>query len=133
MAPKRGWVIACFLALLAACDTATDPPSAGNPATTISLGAAGLSPTSLQLSPGSTVTFENDDGVEHLIRSDPYPADTDCPELNVQLLSPAMSQTATMGSTPKTCGFHDDLHATDTAFQGSIVVKAVTTYTPVPY
>ena len=63
------------------------------------------------------------DAVSHEIASDPHPVHTQCPELNGPVLLTGNSFTATMAGMPETCGFHDHLHPTDTAFQGTITVR----------
>jgi hypothetical protein len=89
----------------------------------ISLAAGGASPHALTVAPGAAVTIMNNDAVSHEIASDPHPVHTQCPELNGPVLLTGNSFTATMAGMPETCGFHDHLHPTDTAFQGTITVR----------
>src|ERR1700694_1547317 len=83
------------LALLAAAcggsNTApSSPPVAG---TTITITAGGVSPKNLQVSPGSQVTFVNNDRINHEMNSDPHPEHGDCPAINqIGLLVPGQSK-----------------------------------------
>jgi hypothetical protein len=66
----------------------------------------------------------NNDSRVHDIQSDPHPEHTDCPEIGqVGFLSPGQSrQTGNLNSI-RTCGYHDHNLATDTRFQGRIVIR----------
>ena len=57
-------------------------PVATDPATTITITAAGVSPKEIQVAVGGRVTFVNNDNAFHEMTSDPHPIHTDCPEIN---------------------------------------------------
>jgi plastocyanin len=100
------------LIVLAACGGGGSPasPSTGGSGsgTTITITSAGVSPTQVTVSPGTRVTFVNNDSRSHNMTSDPHPEHTDCPELNtVGLLQPGQSRETGNLVTIRTCGFHD--------------------------
>jgi plastocyanin len=59
--------------------TTPTPPVVG---TTVTITSNGVSPKNLQVSPGSQVTFVNNDSRNHEMTSDPHPEHTDCPAIN---------------------------------------------------
>src|SRR6185436_4898753 len=50
--------------------------------TVFTITSTGVSPKSLTVTPGTQVTFINNDTTAHLMYSDPHPEHTDCPEIN---------------------------------------------------
>lgn len=102
--------------------TPTPTPTPGG--TTITITAAGVSPKELTVSPGSRVTFVNNDTRPHEMASDPHPDHTDCPEINdVGFLEPGQSrQTGTLNAA-KTCGFHDHNQPDVDSLSGRIIVR----------
>lgn len=124
------------VALAAACGGGTSTPtspsaggtggtgSTSGSATTITIASSGVSPKTITVSPGSRVTFVNNDSRSHFVASDPHPTHTDCPELNqVGMLQPGQSGTSGNLNTVRTCGFHDHDNPGSTALQGSIVIR----------
>ena len=99
---------ALVLVPLAACGGGS--PSTPSPAggTTITITAAGVSATQLNVSPGTRVLFVNNDTRSHNMTSDPHPEHNDCPEINsVGVLQPNQSRETGNLVTVRTCGFHD--------------------------
>ncbi len=79
---------------------------------TVTFTAAGVSAQAVAVAGGDCVTFVNADAASHWPESDPHPAHTQCPELNVAApLAPGQSHTTAVLSGPKTCGWHDHLNA----------------------
>jgi plastocyanin len=102
--------------------TPSPPPTPG--AATITITASGVSPRSVTISAGSRVTFVNNDSRVHEMTSDPHPEHTACPAINdVSFLQPGQSRTTGNLNTPRSCGFHDHIRATDTSLQGTIVIQ----------
>jgi plastocyanin len=99
--------------------------SGGGPiAATIIIGADGrVSPASATVALGSRVTFTNNDSVVHDMNSDPHPAHTDCPALNVGSLGPGQSRTSENLTAARACGFHDHLRPTEDRLMGRITVQ----------
>ena len=102
--------------------TTTTPPAANQPTVTIT--AAGVSPKQVEIAPGGRVTFVNMDTQVHEMYSDPHPVHTDCPPLNeVSVLLPGQSRQTGVFSSARTCGYHDHGQSTNTALQGTIVIR----------
>jgi hypothetical protein len=100
----------------------TPAPAAGG--TTITITAAGVSPTVLTVAPGTRVTFVNNDTIAHDMASDPHPDHTDCVELNqVGFLTPGQSRQSGNLNVVRTCGFHDHNQPSNGALTGRIVIQ----------
>ena len=133
--PLRVLTAACAVAVLtAACGgdssspsspTPTPPPSGPPTATTtITITASGVSPQSITVSPGSRVTFVNNDSRTHEMNSDPHPVHSDCPEINaVSFLAVGQSKQTDPLNTVRTCGYHDHNQPTTTSLQGTIRIQ----------
>jgi plastocyanin len=102
--------------------TPTSPPPTQT--NTITITAAGVSPTAIQIDAGSRVLFINNDSRSHNMTSDPHPEHDECPEINqVGFLSPGQSRETGNLVTVRTCGFHDHDDPNTKSLQGSIVIK----------
>jgi plastocyanin len=100
------------------------PAPTPTPTNTITITAAGVSPSSVQISAGSRVLFINSDARAHNMTSDPHPEHDQCPEINqVGFLSPGQSHETGNLVTVRTCGFHDHDDPNTKSLQGSIVIK----------
>src|ERR1700754_4741587 len=74
--------------------------SPGPSGATITITSAGVvSPSSVTINPGESVTFINNDSRTHQMSSDPHPAHTDCPQINA-LGMQASGQTALTNALP---------------------------------
>src|SRR5262245_32009257 len=100
-------------------------PDSGGPGlsgATITIGANGVTPKSVTISVGQSVTFLNSDNRPHTMTSDPHPSHSQCPAINaVDLLSPGQSKLTNALSKAVTCGFHDHADPNNTSLQGSII------------
>ncbi len=127
-----------FLALLVSACGGSDSPgtnpsgggggggggTGGTAAATITITAAGVSPTSVTVSPGQRVTFVNNDTRPHDMASDPHPEHTQCTEINsVGFLQAGQSGTTLNLNTVRTCGFHDHNQPDVRALQGTIRIQ----------
>jgi plastocyanin len=106
----------------------TSPPPAAAPGpgatNTFVITSAGVSPKSMTVSPGAQITFVNQDGISHLMFSDPHPEHTDCPEINqVGFLSSGESRQTGNLNTVRTCGFHDHDLPSVAALHGTITIR----------
>jgi plastocyanin len=100
----------------------TTPSSASS--ATIVVTAAGVSPKNITVSPGTQVTFRNNDSIDHLMFSDPHPEHTDCPEINqVGFLTPGQARETGNLNTTRTCGFHDHNLPLNRSLQGTITIQ----------
>lgn len=98
------------------------PAPAGG--TTITITAAGVSPRSLTVAPGTRVTFVNNDTRNHEMNSDPHPQHGDCPEIDqIGFLQPGQSKQTGNLNTVRTCGYHDHNQPSTASLQGTIVVR----------
>ena len=99
----------------------TTPPVA---TTTITITSAGVSPQRITVSPGTRVTFINNDSRSHEMNSDPHPQHGDCPAID-DIGFIAVGQTKQTGNltTARTCGFHDHNQPTVTSLTGQIIVQ----------
>jgi plastocyanin len=94
--------------------------TAGN---TITITAAGVSPANVTVTPGSRVTFVNNDSRPHDMSSDPHPEHTDCTEITVGFIAPGASGTTQNLNRVRTCGFHDHNQPDVRSLQGTIRIQ----------
>ncbi len=124
----------CALALLvasvgtAACGRSDQAPSGsgggGNTGPGITITSSGVSPRTLTVSPGTQVTFTNNDSRAHEMASDPHPTHENCPALtSLGLLNPGQSRQTGNLNAPGNCGFHDHNLPSNTALQGTITIR----------
>jgi plastocyanin len=116
-------VLSVLLATVSCGDDSTDPTS--NPTdATITITAAGVSPPNVTISAGGRITFINNDSVNHQPSSNPHPVHTDCPGLNMNVISPGSSATSQALTTRRSCGFHDHLtNDTVASMRGTVTVQ----------
>jgi plastocyanin len=106
--------------------TPTPTPPAGGGATattTITITGTGVAPKDIVVTRGSRVTFVNNDGVGHDMNSDPHPAHTNCPDLNVGFIAGSQSRQTEVLNTARTCGYHDHNQPSNAALQGTIRIE----------
>jgi plastocyanin len=132
---RQGWLAAALAAVaFAGCGggSSTAPSgeeksgggSGGGSGPTITITSSGVSPKSIEVSVGGRVIFVNNDRVFHEMQSDPHPEHTDCPEIGeVGPLSPGQTKQTGVFRTARTCGYHDHGQDTNTALQGTIVIR----------
>lgn len=119
---------------MAACGGSSSPtaPSGGSGGSssspgpvgaTITITASGMSPASVSIGVGQSVTLVNNDSRTHEISSDPHPVHTDCPALNLGSLNAGQSRTSNTLTTARTCGFHDHLDPSNSLWQGQVTVR----------
>ena len=97
------------------------PPPAGS---TITITSAGVSPKNLVVSPGTQVTFMNNDSRNHEMTSDPHPEHTECPAINtVDLVVPGMGKQTGNLNAVRTCGYHDHLNPENATLRGTITIQ----------
>jgi len=87
---------------------------------TVTVSSAGVSPTTVCVAPGGTVTFNNTDAVAHDIE-----ATGGCTPLNLGSIAPASSKTTTALTVAASCSFHDATNAS-AAFSGTVDVSTST-------
>jgi plastocyanin len=83
-----------------------------------------VSPSSVTINSGESVTFVNNSGRQRQMSSDPHPAHTDCPGISASgVLSTGQSGTTNALTTSRTCGFHDHLDDGNASVRGTIVIR----------
>ena len=118
------WPVVLFAAACGSDGGTTTSPSPPVAGTTVTITASGVSPKNLQVTPGTQVTFINNDARNHEMTSDPHPEHTDCPELNqVGVIVPGQSKQTGNLNNRRTCGYHDHNDAQNTRWQGQITIQ----------
>jgi plastocyanin len=126
MTADRRWPygLSVALALTLACKGSSTKPSTPEPTNVITITANGVSPKAIIVSPGSQVTFTNNDTRTHDMQSDPHPEHNDCPELaQVGFLKAGESRLSGNLNTARTCTYHDNSHEEDARLRGSIMIQ----------
>jgi plastocyanin len=102
----------------------TGGTTAGPVGATVTISSTGVSPATVTVAAGQSVTFVNNDSVAHQIASQPIPTYTDCPAINqVNRLEPGQRTDTGAFTNVRSCGFLDLLRTDDTRFQGTVVVR----------
>jgi plastocyanin len=124
--------VAAGLALTLACGgsgmSPSPTPGGGGPGpigATITINANGaLTPATVTINSGESVTFVNNHNRAHQMSSDPHPNHTDCPAVNaVGTLDTGQSRSTSALTTSRTCGIHDHLDENNASLRGSIVIR----------
>jgi len=128
MAFFRTALLLVALALTAAGCGSDSPssPSGGNDGTvaaTLTITSTGISPKTATVPLGSRVTIVNNDSRTHNMNSDPHPEHTQCPALNVGVLSAGQSRTSQNLTTTRTCGMHDHDDPDNSLWKATITVQ----------
>ena len=137
MKPIRTMLIAATAALLiASCGGSPTSPGAvtvivrdggagGTSGATVTITATGVSPSTVTVAVGQTVTFVNNDSRAHQISSDPHPQHGSCPGIEAGLGTLAAGQTRTthVMANSGTCRYHDHLDDSNGALRGTINVQ----------
>jgi len=131
-----GWrqtAAALGLSLLMACgdgdggSTPTTPSGsgAGPSGATITVSSSGaVSPNSVSISVGQSVTFINNDTRSHELASDPHPAHTNCPSINaLGILAANQTKLTNSFAAAGTCGFHDHNDPDNNSLKGTITIR----------
>ena len=102
---------------------AAPPVSPAQPAS-VTITAAGFSPSEVVTPVGSRVTFINADSRPHDMLGGPDHTRLDCPEVDVVgFLVPGQRRETGVFTAPRTCEFHDHNNVGNPAFQGRIIVR----------
>jgi plastocyanin len=102
-----------------------DGGTGGASGATVTMTANGVSPASVTVAAGQTVTFINNDNRAHEIASNPHPQHGSCPGIEAGLgtIAPGQTKVTRNFANAGTCGYHDHQDDTNTRFQGSIIVQ----------
>ena len=102
-----------------------DGGTGGPNGATVTMTSNGVSPATVTIAVGQTVTFVNNDTRSHEMASNPHPQHGSCPSMEAGLGVIAAGQTKVTHNFANagTCGYHDHQDDTNTRFQGTIVVQ----------
>jgi plastocyanin len=102
-----------------------DGGTGGASGATVTMTSNGVSPSSVTVSVGQTVTFINNDTRSREMASNPHPQHGSCPgiEAGIGVIAPGQTKTTHNFGNAGTCGYHDHQDDTNTRFQGTIVVQ----------
>ena len=103
-----------------------DGGATGTSGATITISASGaVSPASVTVTVGQTVTFINNDSRPHEMASNPHPQHGTCPSIEGGLGTLGAGQTKTTRAfgNAGSCGYHDHLNDTSNALKGTITVQ----------
>jgi plastocyanin len=102
-----------------------DGGTGGPNGATVTLTSNGVSPSTVTIAVGQTVTFINNDNRSHEMASNPHPQHGSCPSMEAGLGVIAAGQTKVTHNfgNAGTCGYHDHQDDTNSRFQGTIVVQ----------
>src|SRR4051812_39087786 len=127
---------AALLGLTAGCGGSSTSPSGvtvvvrdggvgGTSGATITITGAGVSPGTVTVAVGQTVTFVNNDNRSHEMASNPHPQHGSCPSMEAGLGVIAAGQTKVTHNFANagTCGYHDHQDDTNARFQGTIIIQ----------
>lgn len=138
MKPLRTFLIGSAAALIAACGGSNAPTSpsgvtvivkdggsGGTSGATVTITAAGVSPSTVNVAVGQTVTFVNNDNRTHEMASDPHPQHGSCPgiEAGIGSLTAGSTRTTRIMANSGTCHYHDHLNDANASLRGTINVQ----------
>jgi plastocyanin len=104
--------------------TSTPAATSAPMSATITISNTGVSPNSVTIAVGGTVTFINNDSRAHDMSSDPHPQHSDCSAVNqAGFVAPGQSRTTAALTTARTCGFHDHDQPNNRNLQGTIIIQ----------
>lgn len=102
-----------------------DGGTGGQSGGTVTITSAGVSPASITVAVGQSVTFTNNDSRPHEIGSDPHPQHGSCPSIEAGLgtLAPGATRTSHSFANAGTCSYHDHLNDSNRSLQGTITIQ----------
>jgi plastocyanin len=102
------------------------PPSGspGPSGATITIANGAVSPSTVTIAAGQSVTFVNSDSRAHDIASDPHPVHSNCPEMNaLGNIPPGTTRSTNAFPVARSCGFHDHNDPDNRSLQGTVVIQ----------
>ena len=102
-----------------------DGGSGGASGATITITGSGVTPSTVTVAAGQTVTFVNNDSRAHEISSDPHPQHGSCPGIEAGLgtIGAGQSRTTHIMANSGTCRYHDHLDDSNASLRGTINVQ----------
>lgn len=102
-------------------NTATNTSTAKT--ATVTIAGNGVSPQTLTVDAGTTVTFKNNDSSEHQVASDSHPTHTDYPGFDSRSGIAPGGQFSFTFTKVGSWGYHDHLNSLDSSLRGTIIVR----------
>jgi len=90
---------------------------------TVTIANGRVTPASVTITVGQSVTFVNQDGRTRNISSNPHPQHTQCQELNVGNLANGQSRLSGASTARRTCGYHDHDDPDNDAMKGTVIIQ----------
>jgi plastocyanin len=92
---------------------------------TVTITANGVSPQSVSISVGQSVTFVNNDSRAHDMASNPHPTHGSCPSIEggVGLVGPGQTKISHGFAGAGNCGYHDHNDPTNGSLSGGITIR----------
>lgn len=102
-----------------------DGGAGGTSGATITISGSGVSPASVTVAVGQTVTFVNNDNRSHEMASNPHPQHGSCPSMEAGLgtIGPGQTKVTHAFANAGSCGFHDHLDDGNASLKGTITVQ----------
>jgi hypothetical protein len=97
----------------------------GNPGpsgATITISNGRVTPASVTITVGQSVTFVNSDGRVRNMNSDPHPEHNQCPSLNVGPINNGQSRISGAFTAARTCGYHDHDDPDNPNVRGQVII-----------
>jgi plastocyanin len=124
-------IVGMMLATAVACGGSSSPISPGDgggtpgaSGATITIANGRVTPSTVTITAGQSVTFVNSESRTRNVSSDVHPAHTDCPAINaVGNLNSGQTKLTNALTTRRTCGFHDHDDPDNALLKGTIVVQ----------
>lgn len=103
----------------------SDGGAGGTSGATVTISGGRVTPASVTVAVGQTVTFINNDNRPHEIASNPHPQHGSCPGIEAGLGTLAVGQTRTtrIFGNAGSCGYHDHLDDSNANLRGTINVQ----------
>ena len=98
----------------------------GNPGpsgATITIANGRVTPSSVTITEGQSVTFVNNDGRTRNMNSDPHPEHNQCPTaLNIGPINNGQTRVSGAFTTARTCGYHDHDDPDNNNVKGTVII-----------
>jgi len=98
------------------------PGNPGPSGASITIANGRVTPASVTVSVGQSVTFVNSDGRTRNMNSDPHPEHNQCPALNVGPISNGQSRLSGALTTARTCSYHDHDDPDNASIKGTVII-----------
>ena len=98
------------------------PGNPGPSGATITIANGRVTPATVTVSVGQSVTFINSDGRVRNVSSDQHPQHRDCPSLNIGPMNNGQTRLTGAFPTARSCGFHDHDDPDNPSVKGTVII-----------